>query len=77
MPQLLKENPGPFKILVGKTEITKVKTAYAQGAPGEVFAILGSMGYLEIATNRGSAARSSGPVRAPAAGRPERAARRP
>ena len=60
VPQLLKENPGPFKILVGKTEITKVKTAYAQGAPGEVFAILGSMGYLEIATNRGSAARSIG-----------------
>jgi S-adenosyl-L-methionine hydrolase (adenosine-forming) len=60
VPQLLKENPGPFKILVGKSEITKMRTAYAQGAPGEVFAILGSMGYLEIATNRGSAARSVG-----------------
>jgi S-adenosyl-L-methionine hydrolase (adenosine-forming) len=58
VPQLLKENPGPFKIVVGKSEITKIRTAYAQGAPGEVFAILGSMGYLEIATNRGSAARS-------------------
>lgn len=60
VPQLLKENPGPFKILVGKSEVTKVRTAYAQGTPGEVFAIMGSMGYLEIATNRGSAARTVG-----------------
>ena len=60
VPQLLKESPGPFKIQVGKTEIAKMKTAYAQGAPGEVFAIMGSMGYLEIATNRGSAARTIG-----------------
>jgi S-adenosylmethionine hydrolase len=28
---------------------------YAEGAPGEVFAILGSMGFLEISSNRGSA----------------------
>lgn len=60
VPQLLKESPKPFKILVGKSEITKLRTAYAQGTPGEVFAILGSMGYLEIATNRGSAARTVG-----------------
>jgi S-adenosylmethionine hydrolase len=60
VPQLLKENPGPFKILINKSEITKMRTAYAQGTPGEVFAIMGSMGYLEIATNRGSAARAIG-----------------
>ena len=30
--------------------------AYAHGAPGEVFGLLGSMGFLEIAANRGSAA---------------------
>jgi S-adenosyl-L-methionine hydrolase (adenosine-forming) len=60
VPLLLKENPGPFKILVGKAEITKLRTAYAQGTPAEVFAIMGSMGYLEIATNRGSAARTTG-----------------
>jgi S-adenosylmethionine hydrolase len=28
---------------------------YAEGSPGEVFGILGSMGFLEIAANRGSA----------------------
>lgn len=60
VPQLLKETPGAFKILVGKTEITSLRTAYAQGTPGEVFAIMGSMGYLEIATNRGSASRTIG-----------------
>ena len=60
VPQLVREKPAPFKIVIGKSEITKLRTAYAQGAPGEVFAILGSMGYLEIATNRGSAARTIG-----------------
>ena len=32
-----------------------MKTAYGDGAPGEVFGILGSGGYLEIAANQGSA----------------------
>ena len=35
--------------------MTTIRTNYADGAPGEVFAIMGSMGYLEIAANRGSA----------------------
>ena len=48
----------PFKILVGKREITEIRTTYAEGGPGEVFGILGSMGYLEIVTNRGSAAQT-------------------
>ncbi len=55
VPRLFQPDPPPFKIFVGKTEITKMKTAYAQGAAGEVFGILNSMGYLEIATNRGTA----------------------
>ena len=49
-----------FKIVVGKTEITSIRGAYAEGAPGEVFGILGSMGYLEIAANRASAAQITG-----------------
>ena len=60
VPHLFDPEPPPFKILVGKHEITKMKSAYAQGTPGEVFGILGSMGYLEIATNRGAANRSVG-----------------
>lgn len=57
LPQLF-EPEARFKIIVGKAEITKMKTAYAQGTPGETFAILGSLGYLEIATNRGMAAKA-------------------
>jgi hypothetical protein len=50
----------PFKIIVGNREITEIHNAYAEGAPGEVIGILGSMGFLEIATNRGAAAQLTG-----------------
>ncbi len=51
---------GGFKIVVGNKEISELRTAYAEGAPGEVFGILGSMGYLEIVANRASAAQLTG-----------------
>ncbi len=54
-PMLFQLDPLPFKILVGKSEITEIHATYAEGRPGEVFGILGSMGYLEIAANRGAA----------------------
>ncbi len=54
-PTLFQPQPGSFKIVVGKREITAIHPNYAQGAPGEVFGILGSMGYLEIAANRAAA----------------------
>jgi S-adenosylmethionine hydrolase len=57
---LFQENAPQFKIVVGKREITDIKTNYSEGEPGEVFGILGSMGYLEISTNRGSAAQTVG-----------------
>jgi hypothetical protein len=60
IPQLFEATPPPFRILVGKAEITKMKTAYAQATPGEVFGILGSMGYLEISANRAAANRVAG-----------------
>jgi len=60
VPALFQPQPPAFKILVGKREITEIKPAYASGTPGEVFGILGSMGYLEIAANRGSAAQIVG-----------------
>ena len=60
VPALFQEEPPDFKIAVGKREITQIRTAYAQGAPGEVFGILGSMGFLEIAANRGAAAQILG-----------------
>lgn len=49
-----------FKIVVGSREITEIHSAYAEGAPGEVFGVLGSMGFLEIAANRGAAAQLTG-----------------
>jgi S-adenosyl-L-methionine hydrolase (adenosine-forming) len=59
-PPLFQPEPPPFRIVVGKREITQMHTAYAHGAPGEVFGILGSMGFLEIAANRGAAAQILG-----------------
>ena len=49
-----------FKITVGSKEITEIRNAYAEGAPGEVFGILGSMGYLEVVANRAPAAQLTG-----------------
>lgn len=60
LPQLFDANPPPFKIVIGKHEITKVKTSYAQGVPGELFAIMGSMGYVEISANRAAATKVIG-----------------
>jgi S-adenosylmethionine hydrolase len=60
IPALFQENAPAFKIVVGKKEISSMRPNYAEGAPGEVFAILGSMGYLEIAANRGTAAQLLG-----------------
>lgn len=58
LPMLFSDNPPSFRITIGNKEVGKLRAAYAQGAPGEVFAILGSMGFLEVATNRGSAAKA-------------------
>ncbi len=60
VPMLMQLDPLPFKIVVGKKEVTNIRTLYAEGEPGEVFGILGSMGYLEIAANRASAAQLTG-----------------
>jgi S-adenosyl-L-methionine hydrolase (adenosine-forming) len=59
-PMLFGTAPAPFKLVVGKHEITSILPNYSEGSPGEVFGILGSMGYLEIAANRGSAAKIIG-----------------
>lgn len=56
VPALFQAAPPAFKIMLGSHEVSDMKAAYAQGAPGQVFAILGSMGYLEVAANRASAA---------------------
>jgi S-adenosylmethionine hydrolase len=60
VPALFAAKPGAFKIVVGSREITEIRSTYAEGSPGEVFGIIGSMGYLEIAANRGAAAQVTG-----------------
>jgi len=57
VPEIFSPTPPAFKILVGNQEITSLNLAYTPGRPTEVFAIVGSSGFLEIATSRGSAAK--------------------
>lgn len=58
VPQLFSDNPPAFKIIINQQEVTKLNLAYSMGKPSEIFAIVGSSGFLEICTNRGSAAKS-------------------
>jgi hypothetical protein len=58
VPQLFAENPPPFKIIINQQEITRLNPAYSLGKPSELFAIVGSSGFIEISTNRGSAAKT-------------------
>jgi hypothetical protein len=60
LPRLFQSHPPEFRMTVGKAEVKKLLSAYAEGAAGELFAIVGSMGYLEIAANRASAAQLAG-----------------
>ena len=60
VPWLFQSQPPAFKIVVGKQEVTSMKMNYAEGVPNEVFGILGSMGYLEIAANRAAAVQLTG-----------------
>jgi S-adenosylmethionine hydrolase len=58
-PMLFAAEPAPFKLVIGKQEITEILPNYSEGSPGQVFGILGSMGYLEIASNRARQRKSS------------------
>jgi len=51
---------GSIKLSVGGKEIRQFAQTFALGTPGEPIAVFGSAGYLEIAVNRGSAARTLG-----------------
>ena len=59
-PALFAAEAKGFKIVIGSREITEIHNSYAEGAPGEVFGVLGSMGFLEIAANRTAAAQLTG-----------------
>jgi S-adenosyl-L-methionine hydrolase (adenosine-forming) len=60
-PKIFEPGASGFTIIVGgKGQIERVCANYAEGGPGEVFGILGSMGFLEISAYRGSAAQLLG-----------------
>ncbi|MSV34701.1 MAG: hypothetical protein EXQ47_03780 [Bryobacterales bacterium] len=46
----------PFELRAGTKRIHRLALNYAEAGEGELFAIIGSSGYLEIATNQSSAA---------------------
>ncbi len=51
------QTPSPsFRMAVGKGEIRALRSTFAEGKAGEPIAIVGSMGFIEIVCNRGSAA---------------------
>ena len=60
IPQLFAEPTPPFRIVVNNCEITELRTSYANAPEGKVFAILGSMGYLELSANRRPASQLAG-----------------
>jgi len=51
---------GDIRLSVNGKEIQKLARTFALGTPGEPIAVFGSAGFLEIAVNRGSAARTLG-----------------
>jgi S-adenosylmethionine hydrolase len=51
---------GAIKLAVNGKQVAKFVKTFAEGNPGEPVAVLGSAGYVEIAVNRGHAARSLG-----------------
>ncbi len=51
---------GVIKLTVNGKEVLRLGQTFSSGNPGEPIAVFGSAGYLEIAVNRGSAARTLG-----------------
>ena len=58
-PAFFGENTPDFKLTVGRAEITKLKRTFAEGATGELFAVVGSMGYIEIVANKANASQAA------------------
>jgi S-adenosylmethionine hydrolase len=54
---------GKIKLQVGKACVERLAQTFAQGEAGEPIAVIGSSGFLEVAVNRGHAARTLGAQR--------------
>jgi len=53
-------NTRPFGVNVGLETVTRLALTFTECATGEMFVLVGSSGYVEVATNQGSAAKSLG-----------------
>jgi len=51
---------GEVRLQIGSQPVTKLVPTFAQGPAGEAVAYIGSSGFLEVAMNKGSAARTLG-----------------
>jgi S-adenosyl-L-methionine hydrolase (adenosine-forming) len=49
-----------FALSVGLQTITRLALTFSECAPGELFAVVGSSGYIEVAASQGSAAQALG-----------------
>ena len=58
VPQLFEDPTPAFKMIINGKEITRIVTAYAQGEVGEIFGIVGSMGFVEISMHRAASNRT-------------------
>jgi S-adenosylmethionine hydrolase len=59
LPQAMSTD-GKIRMQVGGKRVEKLAQTFAQGAAGEPVAVVGSSGFLEIAVNKGHAARALG-----------------
>jgi S-adenosylmethionine hydrolase len=50
----------PFELNVGLEKLTRLALTFSEGNQGELFVIIGSSGYIEVAVNQGSAAKKLG-----------------
>src|SRR5581483_3883370 len=50
----------PFDLTIGSLKVSRLALTFTECEPGEIFAIVGSSGYVELATNQGSAAKMVG-----------------
>jgi S-adenosyl-L-methionine hydrolase (adenosine-forming) len=50
----------PFELNAGLQVVRRMALTFSECEPGELFVVVGSSGYLEVATNQGSAAKSLG-----------------
>jgi S-adenosylmethionine hydrolase len=53
-------NTHAFELKVGLRALTRLALTFTECAPGELFVLVGSSGYLEVASNQGSAAQALG-----------------